>query len=216
MPCRRVVSCEEHLSIPETTIRIFRACRYTFSEIFTSGSPTNWPNKKKCCCEKNRVSRSEILFFKFYFQFKWIHCIWELSMNWTMTLFPVPIGPLHTCRTARIFALVATTKMCSIFLEQIRIFFLRGSIKFLASELKFRVGWVSGNTTIFFYGLFFHLYIICRIRECFLFDIRSVFNWRQSTYHREFLQSCLQAAFRKQRSNSNPFFRPNAVWCVSF
>jgi hypothetical protein len=68
-----------------------------------------------------------------------------------MTLFPVSIGPLHTCRTARIFALVANTKMCSIFLEQIRFFFfLRGSIKFLGSELKSMVGRVSGNTTFFF------------------------------------------------------------------
>jgi hypothetical protein len=71
-------------------------------------------------------------------------------------LLPVSIEPLYTCRTAHIFALVANTKMCSIFLEQIRFFFFfERSIKFLGSGLKFRVGQVSGNTTFFLYGLMY-------------------------------------------------------------
>jgi hypothetical protein len=35
---------------------------------------------------------------------------------------------------------------------------LRGSIKFLGSRLKFRVGQVSGNTTFFLYGLILFAY----------------------------------------------------------
>jgi hypothetical protein len=74
-----------------------------------------------------------------------------------MTLFPELIGPVRTCRTALIFALVANTKMCSIFLEKIRNSFLRVSIEFLGLELEFRVGRVSGNTTIFCTALVFSL-----------------------------------------------------------
>jgi hypothetical protein len=66
-----------------------------------------------------------------------------------MHLFPVSLGPPHTCRTAQIFALAANAKMCFIFLKQIRIFFKRVS-KISRVRLKFRVGGVSGNTTIFF------------------------------------------------------------------
>jgi hypothetical protein len=67
-----------------------------------------------------------------------------------MTLIPVSIWPLHTCRTAHIFALIAKTTICSIFLEQIIIwFFLEGQW----SGLKFRVSRVSGNTFFFPFSL---------------------------------------------------------------
>jgi hypothetical protein len=58
------------------------------------------------------------------YDFFWVQLLQKLFLlNWTMTFFPVSIGPLHTCRAARIFELVASTKMSSIFLEQIRNFF---------------------------------------------------------------------------------------------
>jgi hypothetical protein len=106
--------------------------------------------------KKNRVGRSEIFFsvFKTVFPIQ-VNTLqnqtqlWEFSLNWTKALFPVSIEPLHTCRTAHIFPLVANTKMYSIFLEEIRFFFLRGWIKILGSGLKFRVGQVSRNTTFF-------------------------------------------------------------------
>jgi hypothetical protein len=70
-----------------------------------------------------------------------------------ISLFPVSVEPLYTCRTAHIFALVANTKMYSIFLEQSR-FFLRGSIKFLGS-----VGLAETQHFLFFHGLSYE--IVC-------------------------------------------------------
>jgi hypothetical protein len=76
--------------------------------------------------------------------------LWEFSLNWTKALFPVSIEPLYTCRTAHIFA---NTKNVFYILIGTNWFFFRGSIKFLGSGPKFRVGRVSGNTTFFLYGL---------------------------------------------------------------
>jgi hypothetical protein len=107
--------------------------------------------------KKNRVGNKFYFFLNFIFN--WSEYI--ANSNTVMRIFIelkkgfiscIHIASEHTCRTAHLFALVANTKICSIFLEQIR-FFWRGSIKFLGSGLKFRVGQVSGNTTFFFLGL---------------------------------------------------------------
>jgi hypothetical protein len=68
-----------------------------------------------------------------------------------MILCPVPIGPVHTCRTAHIFALVADIKMCSIFLEQIRICFLRRSNKISTYGIKIKDRLGSWKHNFFFY-----------------------------------------------------------------
>jgi hypothetical protein len=108
---------------------------------------------------KNRVGKSEILFsffFLFYFQFKWIHCnsntIMRLFIELNKGFISCILEPLYTCRTAHIFAVVANTKMFLYFWNKL-FFFLRGSLKFLGSGLKFRVGRVNRNTTFFLYGL---------------------------------------------------------------
>jgi hypothetical protein len=52
-------------------------------------------------------------------------------------------------------------------------FFLRGSIKFLGSGLKFRVGRVSGSTTFFLYDLILKIHILIK-RYLKIFSDREI------------------------------------------
>jgi hypothetical protein len=105
--------------------------------------------------KKNRVGGLE--FLNFFFNFISNSSEYIANSNTIMRIFielnKSCISCIHRASVHMQNCPVANTKMCSIFLEQIR-FFLRGSIKFLGLGLKFRVGRVSGNTFFFFwYGL---------------------------------------------------------------
>jgi hypothetical protein len=121
-------------------------------------------------------------FFKSYFQFKWIHCKFKHNYEnflWIKQrlyfLYPKSLCT-HAELHAHIFVLIAITKMCSILLKQIR-FFLRGSIKFLGSELKFRVDQVSENRTFFFCMTLF--------ANCVLIWLRNTTYWLIKVLHEE-------------------------------
>jgi hypothetical protein len=88
------------------------------------------PKKNNCCFSANvkkTVCRSEINFIYFFLILFPIQVIalqidkhnYEFSLNWTKSLYT---AHMQNCLYLN-FALVANTKMCSVFLEQIRIFF---------------------------------------------------------------------------------------------
>jgi hypothetical protein len=99
---------------------------------------------------KNSGGRSEINFFFFLILFpiqvKTLQIQTQI-MRVFKGLFPVSIECLHTCRIAHIFALVANTKICSVFLEQIRFLFEPKSLHTDYEQLKSAVKFLNDRTS---------------------------------------------------------------------